>query len=288
MNHRLNSLVFLALLPCASMPHIAYAAESYDNCTGFIAAVPAVISTSGTWCLNKNLATSITSGNAITITAHNVTLGCNDFNLDGLAAGAGTTARGISATNRLNETVRHCTIRGFEYGLILNGASSTGHIVEDNRLDSNTYTGLWVEGDGSVVQRNQVNDTGGSTVTPAAQGIYTRYSVDVLDNAVAGVTGGSGAGYATGIYTALNASGSISNNRVRSILKGGTGMTRGINNVSAGRITLDGNDVIGDASAGSYGLFCVDATGRARNNVVSAFATGIKNCGDAGGNDVTP
>jgi hypothetical protein len=289
MNYRTNSLILLALLFLAGAPHVARAAESYDNCTGFIATVPAVISTPGTWCLNKNLATSITSGNAILISANNVTLDCNDFNLDGLAAGTGTAARGVSASSRLNATIRHCNIRGFEYGVFLIGATGAGHAVEDSRFDSNTDVGVWVEGDGSVVQRNQIADTGGSTLAPATQGIYTRYSVDVLDNSVAGVVGaGTGVGSATGIYTSLNASGSISGNRVRGVLKGGTGTTRGIYNSSAGRITMDGNDVVGDASVGSVGLYCVDATARARNNVLGAFATAIKNCGDAGGNDITP
>jgi len=288
MNYRINALMLLSLLLLLTgHPRTAQAAESYDNCTGFITSLPTAISTPGTWCLNKNLTTAISSGNAIAINANNVTLDCNDFVVDGLAAGAGTTAHGINASNRLNATVRHCTVRGFEYGLTLVGTTGAGHVVEDNRFDSNTYAGVWVEGDGSVVRRNQVADSGGSTVTSYAQGIFTRYSVDVLDNSVSGVVGGSGVGIATGISTISNANGSVSDNRVRGVLKGGTGTARGIYNSSAGRITIDSNDVVGDGSVGSYGVYCVDATARARNNVVSAFANGIKNCGDAGGNDIT-
>ncbi|HEY0661023.1 MAG TPA: hypothetical protein VGD21_06870 [Lysobacter sp.] len=61
------------------------AAESYDNCTGFIETLPATISTQGTWCLKHDVGTAITEGNAVTIAANNVTLDCNDFKIGGLA-----------------------------------------------------------------------------------------------------------------------------------------------------------------------------------------------------------
>ena len=85
-------LSFLVLLLFLCGPRAAHAAQSYDNCTGFITSVPAVISTQGTWCLKQDLATAIASGNAISVNANNVTLDCNDFKLGGLAAGAGTVA----------------------------------------------------------------------------------------------------------------------------------------------------------------------------------------------------
>src|SRR5207344_3123760 len=134
-----------------------------------ITSVPAQISTPGTWCLKKDIATAMTSGSAILIMTNNVTIDCNDFKLGGLAAGPGTLALGISARNQHNIAVRHCNIRGFYVGLELDyivelGATGGGgHIVEDNRFDYNTSTGLWVEGDGSVVRRNRVFETGGAT-----------------------------------------------------------------------------------------------------------------------------
>src|SRR6185369_12584927 len=93
------------------------AAESYDNCSGTVASLPAVISTQGTWCFKQDLATSITFGNAITVTTNNVTLDCNNFKLGGLAAGVGTHAYGVYAggygAGRSNITVRNCNVRGF-------------------------------------------------------------------------------------------------------------------------------------------------------------------------------
>jgi hypothetical protein len=45
-----ESLLCLALLGYTGA---ASAAETYDNCTGFITSLPAVITRQGTWCMNE-------------------------------------------------------------------------------------------------------------------------------------------------------------------------------------------------------------------------------------------
>src|SRR5688572_8652857 len=75
----LAAALLAALLLAATAP--ARAASAYDSCTGTIPALPATISTQGTWCLSKDLNTAVTTGNAITITANNVTIDCNGFKL---------------------------------------------------------------------------------------------------------------------------------------------------------------------------------------------------------------
>src|SRR5690606_3370431 len=108
-------------------------------------------STQGTWCLRKNLATNITSGAAIAIATNNVTIDCNDFKIGGLAAGDGSSARGIQGHGRQNATVRHCNVRGFYYGIYISGGA--GHLVEDNRLDNNLYFGIYLlNGTNNLVQ----------------------------------------------------------------------------------------------------------------------------------------
>lgn len=181
------------LFGLAFVPTPARAAQSYDNCTGFVDSVPATISTQGTWCLRKDLSTGLTSGNAITISANNVTLDCNDFKLGGLAAGTASLAFGVSspvdqagqAIEKFNATVRRCNIRGFLAGVRLVGH---GHVVEDNRLDNNLLYGIACVG--CSVRRNQVMDTGGLIYEGAgydtATGIFTNGS-DVVDNLVEGV-----------------------------------------------------------------------------------------------------
>lgn len=266
--------IVLALL---LSPATTHAAESHDSCTGFIDSIPATIGTQGTWCLRSNVGTAMTSGAAITIAANNVTVDCNGFKIGGLAAGSNTTAFGIYAFDRLNATVRHCTIRGFRYGVALFGTSGGGHVVEDSRLDHNTYVGVDVTGDGSVVRRNQVLDTGGGGTH--AYGIRTLYEVDVLDNTVSGVLpGGNGNGNnsAYGIYTNSNPNGSINGNRVRGLVPQGTGGVYGIYNNVPHRLVVRGNDVVNTSSATvGAGIMCANTgeyTSLAYDNVILGFS----------------
>ena len=85
---------------------------------------------------------------------------------------------------------------------------------------------------------------------------------------------------AFGIYTNSNPNGSVSGNRVRGLVKLGTGSARGIYNTGSGRTTLRGNDVSG--SAGSVGLQCSNSNGSAKDNIISGFATAIQNRGSSG------
>jgi hypothetical protein len=266
-------------------PTSAHAAQSYDNCTGFITSLPATITTQGTWCLKADLTTAITSGNAITVAANNVTIDCNDFKLGGLAAGAGTLTTGIFADTRDNLTIRHCNIRGFFEGTVLTNGS--GHLIEDNRFDSNTFAGLDVGSNRSIIRRNLVIATGGSSVAGYSLGIYSVGSVDVLDNTINGVTASGTNSSVYGIQSYNNPDGSISGNRVRGVVKAGTGGAYGILNQISGRITLRNNDVVGDGSAGSTGLTCATAQGRATGNVIGGFATAINTCSGTN-NEIVP
>jgi hypothetical protein len=266
-------------------PTTGHAAQSYDNCTGFITSLPATITTQGTWCLNADLTTAITSGAAITVAANNVTIDCNDFKLGGLAAGAGTQSYAIYANTRDNLTIRRCNIRGFYYGTIL--SSGSGHLIEDNRFDSNTGIGVMVLSDRSIIRRNLVIATGGSSSAGTSVGISSSGSVDVLDNTVNGVTASGTNANAFGISTGSNPDGSISGNRVRGVVKAGTGAAYGIFNSSSSRITMRNNDVVGDGSAGGIGLSCASAQGRATGNVVGGFAIAINLCSGTN-NEIVP
>jgi parallel beta-helix repeat protein len=279
--YRLATLALLGLM----LPAKAFAAESQDSCKGFITSLPATISTSGTWCLQGNLTTTLSTGNAITVTANDVTLDCNDAVLDNSATGAGTKRTAIRASTVSGLTVRHCGIRGFQFGIYISGTGGS-HLVEDNHVHGSTYVGIWVAGDGSVVRRNAVLDIGGSTATSRAYGIYAADSVDILDNTVSGVYANSGDTF--GIRTDNNASGSIADNRVKGILKNSAGVARGIHNQGSGRITLRSNNVSGNATAGTYGITCSSASGRAKDNIVVGFPTPLYLCGNAGGNDLVP
>jgi len=287
---RILPAVLLGSLAVLAFSRPAHAAESYATCSKVIGVLPYAINAPGTYCLKSSLTTASTSAKAITIASDNVTIDCNDFKVSG-TGGAASTAIGIYAINRANARIRHCDISGFQYGIYLQTNTNVGggHVVEDNSLHGNFGTGIRVDGDGSVIRRNAVYQTGGSTPAGVSYGIYSSNNVGISDNTVSGVAAVAGSNASVyGIYTRQNASGTIDSNRVRGLAKDGTGKIYGINNVTSGRLTLRSNDVFGDGSVGSVGLTCTDATGRAKDNIIDGFATGLKLCGDGGQNDVTP
>jgi len=271
-------LISLALVASATLvrPAPALAAESYDNCTGFITSLPATITTQGIWCLDRDLSTAISSGTAITVATNNVTIDCNHFKIGGLQAGVGTSTQGIAAYSRLNTTIRNCNIRGFYRGIYL--LFGAGHLVEDNRFDANTRSGMFVRAYHSTIRNNIVVDTGGSTyVTGFAAAISVEDGPDVLYNNVVGVSPTGSDGVAYGIYNFVNSEGKIIGNRVGRLAPTGTGAAYGIYNYG-GRSVIRDNSLHGPGTAGSTGIYCSNNATTARDNVVVRFETGVSNC----------
>ncbi|HEY0662082.1 MAG TPA: right-handed parallel beta-helix repeat-containing protein [Lysobacter sp.] len=278
----LAPLALLAGLSVWSAP--AYAAESYDNCTGFIDAVPATISTQGVWCLRQNLSTAITTGAAINITTNNVTIDCNDFKLGGLAAGDGSMAGGISAVNRQNVSVRRCGIRGFAIGINLEGGS--GHLIEDNRIDNSLLVGVNVSGDNNRVQRNRVFDTGGGAAVQSRTGISA--AADVIGNTVAGVFTTVADTTVYGI--SLKGQGNEARgNRVRGLVPVDGGFATGLL-ASASGVTLADNRITGNSAApiSGTGINGTAADTFCTGNTVVYFSNGYVGCNHAFGNLPAP
>jgi hypothetical protein len=245
-------LVVVAALAAAAVVD-ARAAESYDSCAGTITAIPATITTQGTWCLKADKAWSLTSGAMITVATNNVTIDCNHFKLGGTGGGDATTAIGIQAIERANITVRNCNIRGFGQGIVVSGAGAT---VEDNLLDRSRSTGIAVSADGGVVRRNRVIGTG-LAATPVTIGILAARSTDVVDNLVDGVDGAT----PFGIYVDAPSQGVIDGNRVRGVVATSAGT--GIHVDGGSRMLVRGNHVLYGTSAGagpsgSLGIACND------------------------------
>ena len=161
-----------------------WAAESFDSCTGYVDSLPATLSTPGVWCLRKDLATAVSSGNAITVTVNNVTLDCNDFKLGGMAAGPATQAVGIFAKVD-HFTARRCSVRGFYTGVRVEG---NGALVENNRFDANTRTALYVWGEAQVVRGNLIHDTGGAPLAGGATALLAYGTGQVSQNTIHGVS----------------------------------------------------------------------------------------------------
>lgn len=107
---------------------------------------------------------------AITIASDNVVLDLNGFVIDNRAAGLGTQAIGIAATDHSDLVIKNGKVEGFFYGIALSasGDTSQGNVVEDIRAYYNTYRGINLEFGvhrGAIVRNNLVLNTGGSTVS---------------------------------------------------------------------------------------------------------------------------
>ena len=192
----------MAVLLLSTVLPLSARAETID-CTA-ITSLPYVIATQGVYCLTGNLSTSMTSGNAITISTNNVTLDLNSYKLGGLGAGDSTNATGIYSYQRKNITIKNGIVRGFRYGIQLDDDSpyttSSGHVITGILADQNTFVGIIVKGLGNTVSHNTVVDTGGSTLSPRAFGIdIIGASAKVVNNVVSQTTAQS-TGDAVGIF----------------------------------------------------------------------------------------
>jgi hypothetical protein len=216
-----------------------------------------VITTPGVYCLTKALVTNITVGFAIDVQANNVVIDLNGHRLGGLGAGTGTNAIGISSLDHQNITVRNGTIRGFYTAIILSGAASRGHVVEDIRADLNTRGGILVAGSGSIIRNNTVVATGGTTIIG---GPGTRlYGI---------ITSGDG-------HRVLN-------NDVGTFVLGGVEASIGVS-FSGGPGNLAAGNRITDADYGV--VYQGGATGKYRDNITLGVTTPYTGGSDAGNNN---
>jgi hypothetical protein len=152
-----------AALAAATIAAAPAAADETTFCNQFITSLPYTITVQGHYCFNRNLSTAISSGAAITINADYVFLDLNNFKLGGGGAGPATNAIGIRSVNRSNITVRGGNIRGFAFGIALEGTntySATNLLVEKNVVDGNRKVGIIASGRGAVVRDNIVSFTG--------------------------------------------------------------------------------------------------------------------------------
>ena len=142
MNHSTSLLLATGLLVASVMPATARAAESYDNCTGFIDSLPATITTQGTWCLRKDLAYAIAAGgDVIDDTVDGVFANGPDTFVWGVLVGQmGGEARG----NR----IRGLVVAGVGTAMALY-ATNEGVTFADNRIHSQTLVpGRGISGHG--------------------------------------------------------------------------------------------------------------------------------------------
>ncbi len=261
------NLITLLLVAPAAWPETI-------NCTP-ITTLPYVITVQGNYCFTGDLATAMTTGNAIEIQTNNVTIDMNGWKLGGLAAGAGTQSHGIYAYRRKNITIRNGTIRGFMVGVRLDDVSpyttSQGHLIEDIRTDKNTYVGLSVQGRGSIVRRNQVVDTGGSTLVIDAYGIILYGPGSRILNNDVNATVVTGSNKAYGLYIRNAVGAVVEGNRI-SDTKADISTAYGIF-ITSNDVVVEDNRIAGNGStAFVFGIYIVVSNNVlvASNRIISA------------------
>jgi len=251
----------------------ARAGAETNTCTA-IAALPAVISAQGIYCLTANLSTGMTSGNAITVTANNVTIDLNGWKLGGQAAGTGTSTVGVSSSAS-NVTVRNGIVRGFRKGLQLSGS---GALVEGLVVDFNTSTAVEVDGDSSIVRNNQILNTGGATISAdeSAYGILVQGTGTLVDgNLVSGLTSGGSNAAEYAIYLGSAASDCTVRNNVVSDNTAPASASpllfwAGIRMGNSTRVAVIGNSVTGFTTGRGIYYFGTATGVYSRNTVVGA------------------
>jgi hypothetical protein len=150
-------------------------------------------------------------------------------------------------------------------------------------VDLNTLSGIEARGDGLIVRRNRVVDTGGRPNTTIARGILVSGSGAVVsNNTISGltVTGIAGNGSVTGVDI-FGGQHEFSRNLVVNLIPVGTGLARAFfdddpnafrANTIINTVATSGSGIAGDALS-----FCQD-------NLIRNYATAISACTDAGGN----
>ena len=314
MNIRLKRLLpaLFALAVAVMLVHPPGARAETTDCDYTIdssTTIPYTISDSGIHCFTENVSTSITSGAAIKIEASDVVLDLNAHLLDGSSSSSSYGIHIEHASDPTNVIVKNGTIRGFLQGVHVNAAS--GHLIEDLTLDGNTSVGIYLAAIDSTIRNNRVIDTGPTSGSSAAYGIYI-YSANaarVLGNDVVN-THASGTGFAIGIRASGSDNCFFLDNRVsdtssgsgtvislylqtnNGIIEGNSargmsssGQSTGISINSSGADVVN-NRVSGSGTGTSYGFWFSSSGDRFRDNIASNVTTKYGGVGrNLGNND---
>jgi hypothetical protein len=260
---------------------VSMAAPAWAACTA-ITKAPYTISESGQYCLAKNVATS---KNAISITADEVTLDCDGYTIDGSGQAASTTKRGISGYSRTGVIVRNCTVKGFIEGIRLTGTRNT---VADNVVIAPYSRGIVVEGEENIVERNRIDDAGGTSNTSwGAYGIIAKGPAIVRGNVVSGVVPTAGSrksGY--GIYSSNNDAGVLEGNVVRNVVGDGGAIAMALTAHESSNAVFKQNILVNPPETYAYALYCSGDGSLAVENVYQGFTSGVSEaCGVSGNVD---
>lgn len=208
------------------------------DCDFKVTAVPITISSSGTWCFDKDLTYSAGS-TAIDIKASNVTLDLNSHILRGPMDGGkvvstgnptGVSVLGVCCTTNptaqyQNVKIRNGTISGFNNGIVMGGnLQASGHVIEDMQIRDTSSVAIQLNGVLNAIVRNttisrlDASLCGTNCGNPAAvNGISATSSngVKIENNTITGMKGLNGT--SVGIYLNSTTNSVVEGNLVESI-----------------------------------------------------------------------
>lgn len=244
-----------------------------------IVELPAIIAEPGVYCLTDNLSTGITTGNAITLEADNITIDLNGWTLDGSTAGTETVANGIYGYQLNNITIRNGTIQGFHYGVYLDVetvtySASRGNLIERIRASANTGVAFFTKGMGNIIRHNHIVNTGNSTISTnySAIGIGSfGTNCQVLYNTINNTTA-SGSGIAEAIYMRNANSAIVEGNQVSGLYSGALDMY-GIHLVSSHGVIVRGNSITESYWGVYFDSVSLGASGKYMDNLTETVAT---------------
>jgi hypothetical protein len=240
-----------------------------------IASLPAVITVQGVHCLKHDLSTTLAAGSAITVNTNNVIIDLNGFKLGGLAAPASMITSGVFAVNRQNITIRNGTIRGFYAAIYLddstiNSKASSGHVIEDLKLDANRRIGIYVKGSYNAIRNNSIVNTGGHPNYYVMYGIALKDGTgnDVSHNRISNVQAATAA---TGISIDGGVSNTVRHNVVVDI--NAPASSRGIDEYANWSV-LEGSRII-NSTQGGVGLSGAGPNTACIGNFVANYSVSI-------------
>jgi hypothetical protein len=156
---------------------------------------PTTIHTPGYYRLTRNIATAATTGNIITVQAHNVTIDFNGFFIIGPVNTASQVV-GVYANGIANLTIKDGSISFCQVGIQLH--HTINHIIENMRITNIYNYGIYFQSasPGSYVTNCQFSQIGGSTAGTLFDGIaifgfFGDQTIQARDNVINKVTGPS-------------------------------------------------------------------------------------------------
>jgi hypothetical protein len=224
------------------------------------------------------------SGNAITIDSDYVVIDLNGYGILNTSH-FGTYANGVYAWQRKNITIKNGSIYRFFAGIFLEDSYpfsvSTGHLVENVKLDNIRAYGILLHGSDMVIQNNIITSTGGHTISEESYGIALAGANNfVYNNTVTNTFMRSSAVLAVGIYPRYAHGCVVEFNRIINPAIG-SGNSYCIRIKQCDNVIVSNNRM----STAIFGLGFDISTGKYRNNLAINCTTPYVGGSDMGNNN---